>query len=581
MRGNIKNKHKNNFWMNLIIIASFILLTFIFMQTFLNVKIFNVVSDSSFHLSRANEIYQNLKNGTLFTFIATHTFNHSGVGTFLFYPSFFLYPMAFFRMIFNPITAIYLWVGMFILLTMIVAFYSMMSFSHNRKRSYLFALIYTLAPYHLYLGLWNGVWGEYVAYTFLPLVFLGIYHVLWKDQTKWPILAIGMTLLCYSHIISIYIVTFICLVLFICKVIGGKLSKQRFLNLFKSAGLTVILSGWQFIPFLTDYLGGNIQAPKAQFWFLNSFSVLVDASFNNICGSGVNNGRSLGILLIIILFTGWIFVKKCPKELSIYTLGAILALMSTTFIDWNSLTHNEMVMNTLGNIQFPFRLLPYAGLFLSITASFVINDLIDSVTSSNYRQGLIVIGFVLISICGYFGTVQPAIDRITKNVSARYLRPSTATNQRVSDDVVLDKNNYSNLFSYLPQTGGTDYFPKKAYKHSDSILKQIVYLNGKEDKDAQIKYLPNQEKFSVNATEDSKIDLPIIAYRQTKAYNNGKPVNYQVSQRGTVQIDAQNGKNEIQVRYQPSKFYDVMFIIAVVGWTGVAWIWIKKAIKSN
>ncbi len=40
-------------------------------------------SDGSFHFSRVEEIYQNLKAGELFTFIATHTFHNSGVGSFV------------------------------------------------------------------------------------------------------------------------------------------------------------------------------------------------------------------------------------------------------------------------------------------------------------------------------------------------------------------------------------------------------------------------------------------------------------------------------------------------------------------
>ncbi|MBU8990847.1 hypothetical protein KTF61_15060, partial [Faecalibacterium prausnitzii] len=43
-------------------------------------------TDWLFHVSRVEQIYQNLKQGSFFTFIATDVFNQSGVGTFLFYP---------------------------------------------------------------------------------------------------------------------------------------------------------------------------------------------------------------------------------------------------------------------------------------------------------------------------------------------------------------------------------------------------------------------------------------------------------------------------------------------------------------
>ena len=58
-------------------------------------------TDWLFHVSRVEQIYQNLKQGSFFTFIATDVFNQSGVGTFLFYPDVFLYPWAFFRFFFK------------------------------------------------------------------------------------------------------------------------------------------------------------------------------------------------------------------------------------------------------------------------------------------------------------------------------------------------------------------------------------------------------------------------------------------------------------------------------------------------
>lgn len=71
-----------------------------------------------------------------------------------------------------------------------------------------------------------------------------------------------MALLCFSHILSVYIATFLCIVLFLCKVLTQKLSAKRLINLFKSVFATILLAGWEFVPFLTDYLGQNIEAPR-------------------------------------------------------------------------------------------------------------------------------------------------------------------------------------------------------------------------------------------------------------------------------------------------------------------------------
>ena len=79
----------------------------------------------------------------------------------------------------------------------------MLKFSNDKLRSFIFALLYGLAPYHLYLSPVNWVIGEFTAYTFIPIVFLGIYEILRRNEKEWPLLAIGVALLMLSHLLSV------------------------------------------------------------------------------------------------------------------------------------------------------------------------------------------------------------------------------------------------------------------------------------------------------------------------------------------------------------------------------------------
>ena len=67
--------------------------------------------DWLFHAARVEQIYRNLSEGSLFTYIATSTFQSTGVGSFLFYPVIFIYPWAWLRFITTPIAAYYIWGG--------------------------------------------------------------------------------------------------------------------------------------------------------------------------------------------------------------------------------------------------------------------------------------------------------------------------------------------------------------------------------------------------------------------------------------------------------------------------------------
>lgn len=161
-------------------------------------------TDWLFHVSRVEQIYQNLKQGSFFTFIATDVFNQSGVGTFLFYPNVFLYPWAFFRFLLNPINSFYAWYFLLTFLSFTISYFAMKEFSNdNLVMAVSFSFLYVCNNYRLLLG--TSVFGEFIASTFLPLCFLGFYELFFRNKKKWYLLSIGLSLIVYSHILSVVI----------------------------------------------------------------------------------------------------------------------------------------------------------------------------------------------------------------------------------------------------------------------------------------------------------------------------------------------------------------------------------------
>lgn len=552
---------------NIFITFTFATLALTFILALERSKSFIMTADSSFQLSRANEIYQNLKHGGLFTFIATHCFSQSGVGTFLFYPSIFIYPLALLRFVFNPVTSIWIWIGLFLFLTLLISFYSMLSFSNgNYRRSYIFAIIYTVVPYHIYLGIWNGTYGEYIAYTFLPIVFLGIYEVLWRNVDRWYILTLGISLICYSHILSIYISIGLCFVLFMLKLLFSTINKKRFIGAVKAAVLTVILTGWQFIPFLTDYIGKGISAPNETFQFLYSFDDLINNSFSNT--DGWRERMSIGVLLALIMLVGWSMksIRENQKELVIYSLGTLILLCSSTFLAWQSFQSNKIVLHTLGNIQMTFRLLPYGCLLLSVTASFIVDNYINDFRFSNKNVSLLVGLFVMMSIGGYYGSIQNQLQ-VLYDPHHDMLQPSYCKSKQViNPNAVVSKQNYNNIFDYQILFGETDYYNEKAAKFSKSIINNWTYLGSRRK---VIKKFPgvNTILMEFHSKDSSEVaNLPIVAYHNTYVTNNGLSTKYKISQRGTVLIKLHKGVNKIVVSYRPSAVYYICFVVSIFGW---------------
>ncbi|KRM05517.1 hypothetical protein FC89_GL001216 [Liquorilactobacillus ghanensis DSM 18630] len=571
----IREKKLQKLKNNLLIIFIFALITFVYTIVLLHVGQLALTSDSSFHFSRVEEIYRNLSEHHLFTFIASYTFNHTGVGNFLFYPAVFLYPWALLRFWFNPINAFIIWYGMFIFATLAIGYYSMLDFSKSKTRSFIFAIIYTIAPYHLYLGIYNYVLGEFVAYTFLPLVFLGAYHVFWKDTQKWPLLAIGISLLLYSHLLSVYLVGLILVCLLLGKLIVQRNFKlERILALGKSVILAILLSSFILVPFVTDFMNQKIAAPKGGFFFLMTAQQLIDPSISNT----IAINRSVGIVILLTAFLGWYFVKENPRERTIYFIGLILLCSSTTLIPWSSFKHNTIILNIIGKIQFPYRLNSYSSLFLSSTASLGISQLMEH-TNWKYPKKFVWVAFVLLSFIGYYGSIQPVFDRIIA-ANHNFLTKDKGNLISLPINALINKNNYNNIFSYLVLYGETDYYhkypAKDAMAYNQSIYNNQVIL-GKRVVKATPKVSANKITYLVHKNKTEKnINLPVIAYNHTQVKLNGKRVNYTRSFRGTVQVKTKQKNNQVTVSYQPSKFFYVSLIVCWLTWAGLALTWALK-----
>lgn len=349
------------------------------------------------------------------------------------------------------------------------------------------------------------------------------------------------------------------------KLIFSTINKKQFLLLIKATLMTIILTLWQFIPFITDYLGKNIVAPNEVFQFPYGFNNLINNSFQNTADT---NGRiGIGILLIMVLLIGWAvpIVQRNKKELIIYSLGVLILLCSTTFLAWQAFGSNKAVLNTLGNLQMTFRLLPYGSLFLSVTASFILNSYINNLNLGQ-REVLVLALFTLISVGGYYGSIQNEVQLLFNPSANLMLNKMDAKEKKpIAMNKLVDKKNYKDIFDYQILFGETDYYNKKAINHSKSIINNWTYIN---EKKQIIEKFPQTNKITmqIRGKQNEEANLPIIAYNNTIVTNNGRKTNYQLSNRGTVQIKLHNGTNNVIVKYEMNIYYYILFIVAIIGW---------------
>lgn len=554
------------------IYALFVFLSIFYVFFLYKTQKLGIDSDGSFHFSRVEEIYQNLKAGELFTFIATHTFHNSGVGSFLFYPTIFLYPWAFLRFFLDPIASFYVWYGLFMFLTLSIAYYSMYGFSRSRLRAVMFALFYTIASYHIYLGVRNYVLGEFIAYTFIPLALYGYYEVIWGNAKKWPLLGIGVTLLLYSHLISVVITVMLMFVLLIFKLIVDiRFPKVRWMALFKSASLALLLSAWVIYPFFTDFMHTKLGTPSFGFAFLYSMQDLWVASLENHA-----TNRGVGIVFLVAIIGGWYFVKDKKQEFWIYILGSTFLVLSTSLFPYTELARIDSLF-FLGMIQFPYRFLTYATLFMAVTLSLILERIFKKFKAHRRILFVCMLGMVM---CLYVQTLTPVLDRIYDATPEMRLKKGDLL-EPVPAGSILDKNNYYDMYTYRVLYGETDYYPKVSFDGNvttpDSKLQKMILNRSQsimlhkvkiENKDITLApfIAPNELGYRIKLQKATVVDLPVVNYPSERVYINGKRSSYSVSDRGTVQVKLEQGENRVRVCYVMNKMYYILFGIAVMMW---------------
>lgn len=547
------------------IIFSFAMIT-IFM-TYPKIKTGNieVYSDWSFHGLRAEQIFLNLKRGNFLTFIATDAFQHTGVGNFLFYPTVFLYPWAVLRLFFKPVTAFYCWYGLIMLMTFIIAYFSMKAFSKRRIAAMVFSLSYALGSYHLCLS--TAIFGEFIAASFLPLAFWAFYETLFRDDSKWPLLGIGMSLIIYSHVLSVFITSEIMFAIFIMKLIFDKVSEKRFLSLSKAVGISVLLTLFITIPYLTDFIGKNVTSaqPGVAPVMVRTLMNVLETSFNNSVSSS-----SIGLILILTAVFGSLWILKAHSKTltAIYVLGISLIIVSTGSFPWNVLSDTP-----LGMIQLPFRYLSYASMFLSVILGLSVKDLYDAgMFDTIFKNGafsLLTIGIFMLFYAGFHHDSLNAL----KNSQSQFLKNTDTFNQ-LPDRTFVNNSNYDYLLNYPVKYGELDYYPEKARRSTGvvsynetnlSIINNIAVVGRK-----KIHVSPlcesNKMTYKLHTRKQADVDLPALRYKGSYAELNGKRTTLINSARGTIKVRTKKGINTITVGYSPSKSYYVGIIISVMTW---------------
>ncbi|MCC4328510.1 hypothetical protein LMB58_08290 [Limosilactobacillus reuteri] len=524
------------------IIMSFFLLSLIYISVSIKNGYIMVGSDRMFHLERMEEAYQTLKNGHIISYISTYSFARIGQAINIFYPSLNLVFYAFIHIfVKNEIYTFYLFMFLEQFIGLIISFYSGKIILKNVKAAYLFAITLRFSSYILYNDFARCDIGESWALLFVPMVLAGLYMIMKYNSAEGKlILAIGLILELSCHILTTLITIVFVVGCYIVYFLFESKNLQKFYSLVISGILFILGSLFITVPIINTMLVTKINKPDINVF--NSYNL----SMSTLLSNSLNNELSLdtpniGLVLVIVLTIGFVFLKRENKLMNyLYFSSLFLIIMVTNLFPWNLFSKTPLTI-----IQFPWRLLIIIVILLSLYFAGL------AIERNFSLKSIILILILILSI------TLGAQYRFINEQNSDYKTAQNYKNIQNGWGVLLDKDsiketkskNMINSFS----SRSLDYFPESSVSQNNDIFEHKVSINSDKRTLKNNQIVSDYQSITYKLHTSSKnqsISLPFLIYNKNnyRLYQNGKKVNFKVTQSSIVSVKKPKGIKNVQYK---------------------------------
>ena len=460
----------------------------------------------------------------------------------------------------DSIIALKIFTFITILLSGITMYNFLLKVSKKKLVSLLGAIIYISAPDKQADIYSRNAVGEYTAFIFIPLVFEGLYELIYGDEKKHFLLIIGAVGLILSHTITTIFVALFSLIYLIINIKNikfKKIAKYFFIDFL----IIILLTAFYLIPLLEHKVYGDYTIFDAE--EMNATGEYVQStglSLKDFFASEFGDQEvvfSFGIVMLFsILLTPFCIKKKKDDETYLnFLLLAILALyMCTKAFPW------IIMPRFLTIVQFAWRL---EGLFIFFI-SYICAENIASVSKMLKDNKNILSAVVIICaiICSFVLTTKFYVkDNLEKD--------------RAYEQATID------LEKIGPYNINRDYLPVKA-------INNISYMQNREDKvlllneDGKVTIEDEQKdglnlSFNAKDVENAILELPYIYYHGYTVKINDKKIATFESENGFVEIHL-NEAGKVNVSYTGTVLEKIGFGISGITVIGLI---ANKIIKNR
>jgi hypothetical protein len=255
------------------------------------------------------------------------------------------------------------------------------------------AALYAVLPYHLTLDLWTrAAFGEFNAFAWTPLVFLGIEWIRARRPAGFALLALAYALLVMTHIVTAMLVT--CLAGIYILLRATTLRSILFTGCAMALGAAISAAYLATALGLTQHTVYQTHS-VAMMWFLPATM------------DGHPRVRMMQMLTVLVvmefvlalaMLTRALLDRSAPQRrltLIWAALAAVTLLCTTRPFEplWNHLP-------ILSNAQFPFRILAFTDLGIATTAALTLQPLLARARRPGRLAG------PLLAVIALFGVLQ-------------------------------------------------------------------------------------------------------------------------------------------------------------------------------
>ncbi len=414
----------------------------------------------------------------------------------------------------------------------------------HQNTALLAGIIYITTPYFFTDIYVRHALGECMAFVFVPMVFLGLYH-LFNTEKNHYYLVLGVAGLLLSHNIATMITALFALmycVIHYKNFSRGRVQKALLLDVL----WIVLITSFYWAPFLQTKFSAEYRvfekgAMATQESLLGS---LLSAKDLFITQNDTSYVFEIGLPVILMLafsFVTFRVLKENKKEYLFFLISGVVSIwMSTKYFPWKWLPSQCYI------VQFSWRMLLFSSFFFAIVASINMSTLIKKFS----RRDVFVIG--LICMMYVFSRYQciPYAEAVPEVTEYKVTAISGQENQ------------------WIPGMGRMEYLPSKAYDNLFYVATRqpgISVLEGECNLQNETKMRNSMSVQIATSGEKVVLELPYLYYPGYTVKLDGVPLDSFETEKGFLgsKID-ENEVGTLEVKYTGTRIMNLTKIISFV-----------------